>query len=80
MRDTKSDNHDRPAAPNYTSACIVMFGVNLTWILVAIWAIWGLIVVMLLGAIINHMMTRIKAYTDARAAHDRAFPRAKARD
>lgn len=29
--------------PDYTQACVVMFGVNLTWVLVAIWAIWGLI-------------------------------------
>ena len=73
-------DYDMSVAPDFRRTCIVMFGVNITWIFTVIWAIWGLIVVMLLGAIINHMMTRVKAYTDARAAHDRAFPRAKARD
>ena len=60
MRDTKSDNHDRPAAPNYTQACIVMFGVNLTWILVAIWAIWGLIAAGALGWGVNLLIRRIE--------------------
>lgn len=41
MRDTKGDLHDRPSAPDFTSACVFMFGVNLIWILIAIWAVWG---------------------------------------
>jgi hypothetical protein len=45
MRDTS----DRPAAPNYTSACVVMFGVNLVWVLLLLWAIWGLVAVALIG-------------------------------
>lgn len=53
-------DHSRPAAPNYTNACIVMFGVNITWILLAVWALWGLVVVMVLGAAINHVMTRLE--------------------
>ena len=60
MRDTKSDHHDRPAAPNYTSACIVMFGVNLTWVLVTIWAIWGLIAAGMLGWAVNWLIRRIE--------------------
>lgn len=64
-------------APNYTNACIVMFGVNITWIFMVIWAVWGLICVMLLGWVINHIMTRFKAQADARHARDRAVPRAK---
>ncbi|MBD3662799.1 hypothetical protein [Sulfitobacter aestuariivivens] len=56
MRDTS----DRPAAPNYTSACIVMFGVNLTWILMVIWAIWGLIAAAALGWGVNWLIRRIE--------------------
>lgn len=55
MRDTE----DRPAAPNYTQACIVMFGVNLTWVLVAIWAIWGLLAAAVLGWLVNKVIDRI---------------------
>lgn len=55
-------------APNYTNACIVMFGVNITWILVAIWAIWGLIAAMLLGIGVNHLIERCRVW----AAHRQA--------
>ncbi|AXI41654.1 hypothetical protein [Sulfitobacter sp. SK011] len=57
MRDT----NDRPAAPNYTAACIVMFGVNLMWVLMVIWAVWGFLVAALAGWIVNHLITRIAA-------------------
>ena len=55
MRDTD----DRPAAPNFTSACIVMFGVNLAWVFVVIWAIWGLVAVAALGWLVNRAIDRI---------------------
>ncbi len=64
-------DQDRPAAPNYTNACIVMFGVNIAWIFMVIWAIWGLVVVMVLGAAINHLMTRLENRAHARAAERR---------
>ncbi|MEL6453008.1 MAG: hypothetical protein AAFQ19_17280 [Pseudomonadota bacterium] len=62
------DDHQMGRAPNYTAACIVMFGVNITWVLVAIWAIWGLIAAMLLGLGVNHLMDRIHAWAEARQA------------
>lgn len=55
MRDT----HDRPSAPNYTSACIVMFGVNLMWILMVIWAVWGFLAAACTGWAVNHLIRRI---------------------
>ncbi|MGJ8616158.1 MAG: hypothetical protein ACSHWS_04900 [Sulfitobacter sp.] len=55
MRDT---NH-RPAAPNYTTACIVMFGINLMWGLLMIWAIWGFIPAAFTGWLLNHLINRI---------------------
>ena len=53
------DSHDRPAAPDFTQACIVMFGVNLTWIFVVIWAIWGLLAVAITGWLVNRLNARI---------------------
>lgn len=53
------DSHDRPAAPNYTQACIVMFGVNLAWVLMAIWAIWGLIAAGASCWAVNKLIDRI---------------------
>ena len=55
-------------APNYTKACIVMFGVNITWVLVAIWAIWGLIAAILLGLGVNHLIDRVHAWSARRRA------------
>ncbi|MEL7099967.1 MAG: hypothetical protein AAGM84_14165 [Pseudomonadota bacterium] len=49
------DDH-RSSAPDYTTACIVMFGVNLTWIFFAIWAFWGLLAVALIGWGLNRWM------------------------
>lgn len=54
-------HNDRPAAPDFTQACIVMFGVNLAWVFMVIWAIWGLIAVAALGWIVNRVITRIDA-------------------
>lgn len=53
MFDTKSDSQDRPSAPNYTQACIVMFGVNLMWILCVIWAVWGILAVLATGFVVK---------------------------
>ncbi|WP_281992566.1 hypothetical protein [Sulfitobacter geojensis] len=55
MRNT----NDRPAAPNFTQACVVMFGVNLTWILMVIWVVWGLLAVAATGWLVNHVINRI---------------------
>ncbi|WP_299553258.1 hypothetical protein [uncultured Tateyamaria sp.] len=60
------DDHNIGTAPNYKNACIVMFGVNITWILVAIWAIWGLIAAMLLGLGVNHLIERGKVWAAQR--------------
>ncbi len=72
-------DQDRQPAPNYTNACIVMFGVNITWVFMVIWAIWGLILVMVLGAFINHLMTRLQERAQDRAAEQRSNPRARIR-
>jgi hypothetical protein len=57
MRDT----HDRPAAPNFTQACIVMFGVNVAWVLMVIWAVWGLLAVAVTGWVLNQIINLIDA-------------------
>jgi F0F1-type ATP synthase assembly protein I len=64
----RMNDHRMGRAPDYKNACIVMFGVNITWVLVAIWAIWGLIAAALLGLGVNHLMTRIEAWAAERQA------------
>lgn len=60
------DNKPVGSAPNYTSACVVMFGVNITWVLVLIWAIWGLVAAVLLAIGVNHLMERARVWAAAR--------------
>ena len=67
-----------PSDPNLRTACVVMFGINITWIFVAIWAIWGLVMVMLLALGLNHMMTRVHAWNEGRAARQRRDPKPRA--
>ena len=55
------DPRDLPEAPNFTQACIVMFGVNLMWIFMVIWAIWGLLAVAVTGWVLNKLINRIGA-------------------
>lgn len=40
-------------APNFTTACIVMFGVNLMWILLFLFALWGLVAAVFFGLAVN---------------------------
>jgi hypothetical protein len=62
------DDHPIGRAPNYTSACIVMFGVNIAWLLVAIWAVWGLIAAVFLGIGVNHLIERLTVWAQGRQA------------
>ncbi|MCX7560725.1 hypothetical protein OS190_14200 [Sulfitobacter sp. F26204] len=55
---------DRPAAPNFTHACVVMFGVNITWVFIVIWAIWGIPAVAATGWLLNKLITRIAILRD----------------
>lgn len=45
----KANNRPIGRAPDYTGACIVMFGANLVWIFLALLAAFGLASVMLAG-------------------------------
>ncbi|MEP2890165.1 hypothetical protein [Tateyamaria sp.] len=55
-------------APNFTNACIVMFGVNITWVLVVIWSLWGLLAAVFLGLSVNHLIERGRVWAAARQA------------
>ena len=55
------NDDQRPAAPDFTQACVVMFGINLTWMLMVIWAVWGLLAVAATGWAVNRVIDRIDA-------------------
>ena len=51
-------------APNYTNPALVMMAINLIWIFFALWAVYGLVPVLLAGAILNHAITVLAARRD----------------
>ena len=68
MSEAVMNNKPVGRAPNYTNACIAMFGVNIAWVLVLIWTFWGLIAAMLLALGLSHAMERAKVWAAARHA------------
>jgi hypothetical protein len=56
------------SAPDFTPACIVMFGVNLAWGFMVVWVTWGLIAVAALGWVLNQWMI----WLDMRRAREAA--------
>lgn len=52
-------NHPTGKAPNYTNAALVMGLVNLLWVFGVIWALFGLPVVLIIGAVLDAAITRL---------------------
>ncbi|MEQ8895717.1 MAG: hypothetical protein RID23_01400 [Roseovarius sp.] len=48
-----------PEAPNYTNAALVMGLVNLLWIFMVLWAVFGLPVVLAISYGLNLLISRI---------------------
>lgn len=71
-------DHNRRSAPDYTQACVAMFSLNIAWIFMAVWIIWGFGPVLVLALFVNHGMTRLQAFATAQAEVNRRSPRAKA--
>ncbi|MEQ9672867.1 MAG: hypothetical protein RLO10_00245 [Roseovarius indicus] len=46
-----------PEAPNYTNAALVMGLVNLLWVLMVLWAVFGLPVVLAISYGLNRLIT-----------------------
>lgn len=61
MRDTKSDHFSRGSAPDFTQACIVMFGVNVVWVLLAVFVIWGFLPMLAIAFGVKKLVDTIEA-------------------
>ncbi|WP_299627340.1 hypothetical protein [uncultured Tateyamaria sp.] len=62
------EDHRMGSAPNYTTACIVMFGVNVMMLLILAWVFWGLLAAVFLALCLNHLMDRMSVWAAARQA------------
>lgn len=50
------EGHKLGRAPNFTNACIVMFGVNLAWVLLLLFAVYGLVAAVFIALVVNHWL------------------------
>ncbi|MHA6263751.1 histidinol phosphate aminotransferase [Arenibacterium sp. CAU 1754] len=53
-------DHKVTAAPDYTVPALIMAGINLTWVFIALWAVYGWVPVLALAVFINHLITRLE--------------------
>jgi hypothetical protein len=51
---------------NYTGAALCWGFINLIWIFMTIWAVYGLVYVLLLAVFLNHLIDRLAAHRAAR--------------
>jgi hypothetical protein len=64
------EGHKLGRAPNLTAACIVMFGVNLGWVLLALFAVYGLVAAVFIALVVNHWLNWLD---HRRRAEDRKY-------
>ena len=55
------NNQKIGSAPDFTNAALIMLGVNMMWVFVAIWALYGFVPVLILAALLHHLITRFAA-------------------
>jgi hypothetical protein len=53
------ENRHPKRVEDYTNANLVLIFVNLLWLFAVLYATWGLGVVLILGAVLNHLITRL---------------------
>jgi len=53
-------NHKLGRAPNFTGACVVMFGVNLAWVLLFLFAVYGLVAAVFVCLVVNHWLNWVE--------------------
>lgn len=54
-------DHRISAAPDYTNAALIMLGINLFCAFLTFWALYGLLPVLVVAALLNHGIDRLAA-------------------
>ncbi|MGH1416748.1 MAG: histidinol phosphate aminotransferase [Pelagimonas sp.] len=74
--------HDSdPQTPvSYRTANLILVFVNLFWVFLVVWSTWGISAVLILGAVLNHLITRYEIGLRRRAADRHAADRDDDRD
>ncbi|MFW2587806.1 histidinol phosphate aminotransferase [Sagittula sp. SSi028] len=55
------NQHPQPVE-DYMTANMILLAVNLMWVFVAVWSVWGLAPVVLSAVALNHLITRLEHY------------------
>jgi hypothetical protein len=61
------DDHHPKRVEDYTTASLILIFINLLWIFGVIWALFGLLAVILTGWVLNHGITWLAHYKASRA-------------
>ena len=51
-------HHPQPVE-DYMTANMFLLAINLTWVFIAVWSVWGLAPILIISALLNHMITRL---------------------
>ncbi|MBQ4827052.1 MULTISPECIES: histidinol phosphate aminotransferase [unclassified Leisingera] len=54
--------------PDFFTAAITFAGINLMWIFFVVWVMYGMVPVLVLAVLINHLITRLDIRLNARKA------------
>ena len=54
--------------PDLFTAAITFAGINLMWIFFAIWVMYGMVPVLVLAVLINHLITRLEIRLNSQKA------------
>jgi len=49
-----------PQTPDILAAAVTFLGINLMWVFVVIWMIYGMVPVLVLAVLINHVIDRLE--------------------
>ncbi|AHD00243.1 hypothetical protein [Leisingera methylohalidivorans] len=56
------------SVPDFFIAAITFAGINLVWIFFVVWVMYGMVPVLVLAVLINHLITRLDIRLNARKA------------
>lgn len=58
--------HQREDQPGTQSGLFIFLGISLIWIFMILWAIFGMVPVVIVACVLNHLITRLGIVLDTR--------------
>lgn len=51
-----------PQTSDFASAAVTFLGINMIWVFLVIWMLYGLVPVLVMAVLINHFITRLEQH------------------